>query len=186
MTVRRVLCIAALVIAATGCNAERQRLIERQAELDRQRAVIERRIGLHREALRETRQRLDELRARLAEHDGNAQAYIVQHQTAAACIRAAAITLGDDNQYRAQVGAMARIGTVLCTVALLNQQFASEVAQVASSITQADKVARELKADIASMETTLAANQSRIHEEEQQRDRIDTDLDDVRQRIPLQ
>jgi hypothetical protein len=187
VTVRRTFCIAAIaIVAAAGCNQEKRRLLERQVELERQRTGMERRIVVHQDALHETERRLEELRARLAEHNANTQSYIVQHQTAVACIRAAALTLGDDNEYRAQVGAMARLGTMMCTVGLLSQRFASEVTQVAISITQADKTARELKVEISSMDRTLASERSRVEDEEKERDRIDDGLADVRQRLSMQ
>ena len=183
---RRTFVWALALITIAACNGEKRRLLVRRTELEQQRSAIEKRIETYRQAMRDAQLRLDTLNTTLVEHNGTTRAYIVQNQTAAACIRAAAITLGDDSEYRAQVGAIAQLGTMLCTVALLNQRFAAHVAEVAGVITQAEKRAHDLKGEIKEIRLTMDADQERVRRAQAELEQIENDLDDVRGQLVSQ
>ena len=183
---RRTFVLALAFLTIVACDGEKRRLGARRAELERQQRAIEQRVDTGREALREAQQRLDRLDATLAEHNSATRAYIVQNQTAAACIRAAAITFDNDGESRAQVDAVAGLGTALCTAALLNRSFAAHVADVANVITQADGRAREMKSEIEETRRTIEADEERVRRAEQELEQIERDLDDVRGQLAAQ
>lgn len=183
---RRTVILALALLTVGACNAEKRRLVARRAELERQQSAIEQRVDTYREVIRDAQQRLDTLNATLAEHNGTTRAYIVQNQTAAACIRAAAITFGNDSESREQVGAIAGLGTALCTVALLNQRFAAHVADVANAITQADQRARDMKSEIDEVRRTIGTDEERLRRAQEELAHIEHDLDDVRGQLTSQ
>ncbi|MGZ8779172.1 MAG: hypothetical protein ACXW31_04555, partial [Thermoanaerobaculia bacterium] len=101
---RRIVLVATLaVLALTACDSEKRRLQTRIADLERQHAALVQRVEDRRHALRETERRLDEVRAELTEHNTGVHAFIHQHRAASTCVRAANITLGEDNEYSAQL-----------------------------------------------------------------------------------
>lgn len=183
---RRVVFVAMLVVLAlTACDTEKRRLQARIADLERQQAALTQRIENRRNGLRETERRLDEVRTELTEHNTGVHAFILQHRGAATCIRAASITLGEDNEYSAQLAGIARFGTIVCAIAVLNPQFSQEVADVANRLEEADRRARELKDQAADIERTLDADRSRIREAVSALDRIGSELGGVRYQLSL-
>jgi peptidoglycan hydrolase CwlO-like protein len=183
---QRIFILALAFLTIGACNGEQRRLVARRTELERRQRAIEQRVDTGREVLRDAQQRLDRLNATLAEHNGTTRAYIVQNQTAAACIRAAAITFGNDTESRAQVGAIAGLGTALCTAALLSRSFATHVADVANVITHAEKRAREMKSEIEEIRRTIDADEERVRRAQQELEQVERDLDDVRGQLASQ
>jgi predicted nucleic acid-binding Zn-ribbon protein len=186
LIVRRIVLTATLLaLVLTACDTEKRRLQARIADLERQHAVLTQRVESRRNALRETEHRLDEIRAALAEHNTDVHAFIAQHHAAATCIRAASITLGEDNEYSAQLAGVARFGAIVCAIAVLNPRFSQEVTDVATRLEEADRRARDLKDQTADIERTLDAYRSRIREDETALDPIASDLADGRHQLSL-
>lgn len=184
---RRTVVVATLVIIAlAACNTEKRRLMARIAEIERQESGLRQRMEERRRAVLDAERRLDAANSELTEHNSEVHRYIVQHGTAAACIRAANITLGDENEYSSQIASAARWGSILCAVAVLNSRFALEVTQVANRIDEADRRAREMKRRMAEIQRTVDAEQSHLRNDESMLDGVASELADLRYQLSLQ
>lgn len=184
--VRRIVLTAALVVLAlAACDLEKRRLQKRIADLERQHADLTQRIEDQRNALRETERRLDDIRAELTEHNTAVHAFIHQHRAASTCVRAANITLGEGSEYSAQLAGVARFGTIVCAIAVLNPRFSQEVTEVADHLAEADRRARELKGQASEIERTLDGERARMREDESARDGLESEIADLRHQLVL-
>lgn len=182
---RGVLIATFVVITLVACNTEKRRLLARVGELERQQTIQKERTERRRDVLLDLEQQLASVNSELTQQNNNARAYLMQHRTAAACIRAANITFSDDADSSPAAGA-AGWGTVLCTVALLDQGFAREVTEAANRIEEAGQRRRELKTRITGVERAIEVERSRIRDDESALDRLDMELADVRHQLSLQ
>lgn len=168
-------------IALAGC--EKRRLLARIGELEANEAAVRARMTERREALLRAEEERDEASADLAQHNTEMHAYLLQHKLAAACLRAASMSVADDTEYSSQLAGMARWGAAFCGVAMLSQQFANEVTEVATKLGEADRRARELKQRIARIERSIDAERTRIRDDERDMDAIASELATLRHRL---
>lgn len=175
--------LAVFSILLLACHSEQRRLQERMELLEGEQASRSRRVEETQSATRETGDRLDALKRELATYNTNIESFINAHHIAASCIRTARSTWGDNNSFSHVPSATTRFGTVLCGVALLNGQFAAEVAGVADQLTQADTHVRKLKEQIAATEQDLAADRSALDKSEAALRQIEGEIADVRQQM---
>lgn len=186
LIVRRIALTAILLaLALTACDTEKRRLQTRIAGLEQQQADLAQRLADRRRAVRESERRLDEVRGQLTEHNTGVHAFIHQHRAASTCVRAANITLGEDSEYSAQLAGVARFGTIVCAIAVLNPRFSQEVTEVADHLAQADRRARELKSQASEIERTLDDDRTRIREDEAALDSMASEIADLNHQLAL-
>src|SRR5947207_7478291 len=114
----------------------------------------------------ETTPQLSPLNHALNANDTNIHSYITAHRIAAACIHASRSTWGENNAFSHDVSTATRLGTALCSVALLNAQFAAEVTRVADQLNEADSHVRNSKEQIAATERELASDRAELERSE--------------------
>lgn len=172
-----------IVIALFSCNGEKRRLTAEIETMEHRRASLQRRLDERRSDLRESEDQLHALQRELTAHNTEIPEFIVQHRLAATCLRAAQITLGDHNEYSQQLARAAGWGTVLCTVALLDQRFAREVTMVANRVNTADARARDLKEQIQRAQQAVDGQQARVRDDEAALDQVSADIGDLEYRL---
>jgi peptidoglycan hydrolase CwlO-like protein len=185
MTLRGTL-ILPLIAAAmllTACNAEEKRIQGEIKQLQRQSAILGRRIDYRKGAVRTSENRLGTMNTELTALNSDVHALIFQHRMAVTCLRAASITFGDDNQYSQQIAGAAGWGTILCTIALLDPKFAQEVTTVANRLTAADLRAKDLKQQIAEVRKDLDAETARVRDDEAARDQLTSEIADLQYQL---
>src|SRR5689334_20676666 len=171
------------VIALVACNGEQRRLQQKSELLEQERMSLSQRIDKRQAAVRETSDKLDALNRELTMSTSNAQSLIAAHRIAVSCIRAARSTWGENNTFSRDVPTTARFGTALCSVGLLNAQFAAEVGRVADQLNEADAHVRTLKEQIAAAERQLTADRSELEKSEAAVREIGAEIAEVRQQM---
>jgi predicted nucleic acid-binding Zn-ribbon protein len=173
----------ALCVVLVACNSEKKRLQAQLTVLDQEQASLSQRLEQRRSAMRDTTQRLEALHSELTTYNTETLSYIAAHRISAACIRASRSTWGENNAFSHEVSTATRFGTALCSVALLNAQFAQEVAGVAESLGRADAHVRELKQQIGEAERTLAADRTEVEKSEAAVNEIAAEIVDVQRQM---
>jgi chromosome segregation ATPase len=166
-----------------ACNGERHRLREQLAVLEQERASLSQRLDQHRNTLRDATRQLDALSSTLTTYNTDMRAFIAAHRIAAECIRASRSTWGENSTFSHDVSATTRLGSALCSVALLNSQFAQEVARVADKLGEADAHVRQLKEQIAAGERELAAERAAVAKSEAAVGDIAAEIVDVQRQM---
>ena len=175
--------LAILSIALFACNGQQRRLQGKADLLEQERASLTQRVDERQTAVRDTSDKLDTLNRELATYGTNVQSFITAHRIAASCIRAARSTWGENNAFSHDVATTTRVGAALCSVALLNKQFAEEVGHVADQLGEADAHVRTLKGQIAAAERELAAHRSELEKSEAAVRQLGAEIADVRQQM---
>lgn len=178
---KRIALIAFLLVLA--CNTEKRRLTERLASLEQQHMTASRRVMQQKRAVTEAEEQLRGLRVDLATHNSETQTYIQQHQVAAACIYAARIQFGENNEYSQEIARGATVGNILCSIALLSQTFASEVRRVAERVREADERAKQLKAQIADLQKAVERHKAALRSDQSSVDELAAQMTDIRLRL---
>jgi DNA repair exonuclease SbcCD ATPase subunit len=172
-----------LVLILPACNTERRRLTERLPHLEQEYKDASRRLTARRAALAASEDRIRSLRVDLALQNTETQNYLQQHQIAAACIKADRMNWGGEGQRSGDAARGAKLGGALCSVALLNNFFAQEVAGVTQHLGESEGHARELKERIAGEERALESQRGEIRADEDSVDRASADLAAVQQQL---
>ena len=175
--------LVVLSMALLACNGEQRRLQAKASLLEREQASITGRVDEQRNTVRETNERLDAANRELTTYNTNVQSFIAAHHLAASCIRTGRSTWGENNAFAHDVSAATRLGAALCSVALLNAQFAAEVARVADQLSEADVRVRKLKEQIAATERELASDRSELEKRQASAREIGEEIADVRQQM---
>jgi len=149
-----------------ACNGERHRLEKQLTVLEQERASLSQRLDQRKNALRDATQQLDALNSTLTTYNTDIRSFIAAHRIAAECIRASRSTWGDNNTFSHDVSMTTRLGSALCSVGLLNAQFAQEVTRVADKLAEADAHVRQLKEQIAAGEMEIAAARAEVAKSE--------------------
>lgn len=174
---------AVLCILLLACSCKSKRLQEQLTVLEQERASLTQRLEQHRNTLRDAGQRLDTLNSELTTYNTDIRSYVTAHRIAAECIRATRSTWGDNSTFSHEVSAMTRLGSALCSVGLLNAQFAQEVTRVADKLGEADAHVRQLKEQIATGERELAAERAEVAKSESAVGDIAVEISDVQRQM---
>jgi predicted nucleic acid-binding Zn-ribbon protein len=166
-----------------ACNGEKRRLQERFSALERQHATLSQRLEGRRSTLSDEVQRIDTLKADLTAYNTSVHTFIAGHRIAAECIRASRSTWGETNAFSHDVSTATRFGTALCAVALLNAEFAQEVARVADRLGEADAHARDLQSQIAAAERAIEAGRAGVQQGEAAVDQLAAEIADVQRQL---
>jgi len=172
-----------LSIGLLACNREEQRLQKKLMVLEGERASLSQRADERRNTLRDTTQHLEALNNELTTYDTNVHSYITAHRIAAACIHASRSTWGENNAFSHDVSTATRLGAALCSVALLNAQFAAEVTRVADQLNEADAHVRNSKEQIAATERQLASDRAELERSEASVREIGAEIANVQQQL---
>jgi len=175
--------LVALCLLLVACNGEKRRLQQRLAELEQQHATLSQRLKVRRNTIRDSAQRIDTLNAELTAYNTSVHTFIDGHRVAAECIRASRSTWGDNNAFSHDVSTATRFGTALCAVALLNREFAQEVAHVADKLGEADAHVHDLQAQIATAERAIDTDRADVERGEAEVDRVAADIAAVQQQL---
>lgn len=173
----------ALCFLVLACNGEKQRLQQRLTTLEEQKAMLSQRVEVRRATIRDAMQRMDMLNAELTAYTTSMHAFLDGHRIAAECIRASRSTWGDNNAFSHEVSSTTRIGTALCAVALLNRDFAHDVAQVADKLGEADAHVRDLQAQIAAAQRAIDTDRAEVERGQAEVDRVAADIIGVQQQL---
>jgi predicted nucleic acid-binding Zn-ribbon protein len=176
----RFLALCAVLLA---CSGEKRRLQEQLNVLEQERASLSQRLDQRKNMMRDTTQRLEALNAELTAYNTDVHSFIAAHRIAAECIRASRSTWGENNAFSHDVSATTRFGTALCSVALLNAQFAHEVEGVANRLGEADAHVRNLKEQAAAAERELAADRTEVEKSEAAVREIAAEIADVQRQM---
>jgi septal ring factor EnvC (AmiA/AmiB activator) len=180
----RAACLTSLlVLALAACNGEKRRLMDRLAQLEQQHAAVARKMDQRRNAIAGAERRLATLNADLTAHNTEVHAFLAGHTIALACIRASRSSWGSDSAFEADISATARFGTVLCGVALLNDEFAREVAHVTDRLRQADARVKELKEQMAAARRTIENERAERRRDEDAGDAIAAEMTGIRRQL---
>jgi septal ring factor EnvC (AmiA/AmiB activator) len=180
---RRVFFAAVSLAALVACNAEKRRLTERLAALEQQHAIVSQRLAQRRGAIDETERRISTLNADLTAHNTEVHAFIGNHKLAAACIKASRTSWGSENAFGDEVSATSRISAALCGVALLNGEFAREVAYVADKLRAADARVKELKEQMAAAQRTIDTERAELRGDQDAADVLAAEMAGIRGQI---
>jgi septal ring factor EnvC (AmiA/AmiB activator) len=180
LTMRTASLIAACLLALAACNQEKERLTVHLASLEERRAAVARRVTERANAIAETERNLATLTAELTAHNTGVHAFLASHQGAATCIRTSRSTWGGDSPYVNEVSALSRFGTALCSVLLLDGDFAREVEHVTSTLREADARAKALKEQIAAAQRKLETDRAELRRDQDAVEGIAAELADVR------
>ena len=175
--------LVAICIVFLACNGEKRRLQQQLTVLEQERASLSQRLDQHRNTLRDTTQQLEALNSDLTSYNTDVHSFIAAHRIAAECIRASRSTWGENNTFSHEMSATTRIGTALCSVGLLNAQFAQEVAHVTDKLDEADAHARKLKEQIAAAERTLTADRAEVEKTETAAREVAAEIADVQRQM---
>jgi predicted nucleic acid-binding Zn-ribbon protein len=174
---------AVCCLLVLACNAEERRLTERLRVVELQHATLSQRLQSRRNALDDAESRLDALNRDLTGHNTEVHAFIDAHKVAAACIRASRTSWGDDNSFASEVSAAQRFGAALCGIALLDADFAREVAHVADKLGEADRRVKELNEQIAALRRTIEADRRKVDEDHAAVEQLEAEAADVKYRL---
>jgi len=175
--------VIALFLSLLVCNCQKKRLQAQLTVLEQERASLSQRVEERRNRVRDTAQHLESLNSELATYNTNVHAFIVAHRVTAGCIQASRSTWGENNSFSRDVSMSTRLGAALCSVALLNAQFAAEVARVAEQLSEADAHVRQLKEQIAATERELASDRTELDRNEASAREIGAEIADVQQQM---
>jgi predicted nucleic acid-binding Zn-ribbon protein len=170
-----------VILLAFGC--ERRKLQERLTVLEQERASLTQRLDQHKNSLRDATLRVDTLNSELTTYNTDIHSFVAAHRIAAECIRASRSTWGDNSTFSHDVSATTRLGSALCSVGLLNAQFAQEVTRVAEKLGEADAHVRQLKEQIAAGERELAAERAEVAKSEAVVGDIAAEIVDVQRQL---
>jgi predicted nucleic acid-binding Zn-ribbon protein len=173
----------ALCVVLLACNSETRRLQEQLTVLDQKRVSLSQRLEQRRSTMRDTTHRLEALHSDLTTYNTETLSFIAAHRISAECIRASRSTWGENNAFSHDVSTATRFGTVLCSVALLNAQFAQEVARVAERLGEADAHVRDLKQQIAAAESALTTDRAEVEKSEAAVGEIAAEIADVQRQM---
>lgn len=172
-----------LSLALLACNGERRRLQTQLTALEEKRASLVQVADERRNTLRDATQDLDRRNGELSRYNDNVRSFIAAHRIAAACIHASRSTWGENNAFSHDVSTATRFGTALCSVGLLNAQFAQEVTRVADQLSEADAHVRQLKEQIAAAEKEIASGRVELERSEASLREIGAEIVDVQQQV---
>ena len=172
-----------LSIALFACNGEQRRLQKKADLLEEERMSLTQRVDERQNAVRQASDKIDALKRELATYTANVQSFITAHRIAASCIRASRSTWGETNAFSHDVAMTTRMGAALCSVGLLNRQFADEVAHVADQLGEADAHVRTLKEQLTAAEQELAADRTELEKSEAAVRELGAEISDVRQQM---
>jgi len=175
--------LIALCFLLLGCNGEKRRLQQRLAALEQQHTTLSQRLEARRNTIRDSTQRIDTLNAELTAYNTSIHTFIGGHRVAAECIRASRSTWGDNNSFSHDISTATRFGTALCSVALLNREFAQEVARVADKLGEADAHVRDLQAQIVAAQRAIDTDRAEVERGEAEVDRVAADIAGVQQQL---
>lgn len=175
--------LVVLSLALLACACGRRRLQDQLTALDGKRASLVQVADERRNALRDATQNLDTRNSELSRYNDNVRSFILAHRIAAACIHASRSTWGENNAFSHDVSTATRFGTALCSVALLNAQFAQEVTRVADQLSEADAHVRQLKEQIAAAENEVASGRDQLERSEASLREIGAEIADVQQQM---
>jgi flagellar biosynthesis chaperone FliJ len=153
-------CLLALILLLSACNGEKRRLQERLTSLGNEQAELSRRLETRRSAVRDTSQQIQTLNSAIAAGNSEMDSFMAAHRIAAGCIRASRSTWDEGNAH--DVPTAATVGAALCSVALFNRTFAAEITAVTRRLDDAAAHTRNLKEQIATLETTLETERSEL------------------------
>jgi septal ring factor EnvC (AmiA/AmiB activator) len=142
-----------------------------------------RRLDNDRTDLRDAEDRLATLRTELAAQNTEVQAFLLNHKIAAACIRTSRVSWGSDAAPADEAAAGSRFGTAVCGVALLNGQFAREVAFVGEKLRETETRGKELKRQITALERTVESRRADLHAHESSVDELSAEVAAVRRQL---
>jgi chromosome segregation ATPase len=182
-TVKHAAILVILSIALVACDGEQRRLQEKRDLLEQERDSLTQRVEERQTVVRETSDKVDSLNHDLATYNANMQSFITGHRVAASCIRTSRSTWGENNAFSHDVAMTTRLGAALCSVALLNKQFADEVTHVADQLGEADAHLRTLKEQIAVAQKELATNRAELEKSEAAVRELGAEIADVRQQM---
>lgn len=176
--------IVAAALAILSCSREKERLQGQLGVLEQERAALIQRIDQRKSAVQESSRRIEALKSELTAYADGLESFMAGHRIAIECIRASRSTWGDSNPaFSHAVAPTTRMGAALCSVALLNQRFAAEVAEVTDRIAEGEKRKRELKEQIAAAERALDADRAEVQKSENAVDAIALEIADVQQQM---
>lgn len=178
--------LVACCLLALACNREKRRLTEHLATLEQQHAAAAQRVDSRREALRDSESRLDALTRELTALNTEVQTFLGNHKIAAACIRTSRSSWGESSAFANELSTESRFGTALCGVALLNGEFAREVAYVTEKLREADKRIKELNEQLAAMRRTVEGDRANLQQEQSAADQLEVEMSDVRHRLAME
>ena len=165
------------------CNCEKRRRQERLTFLQQQHGTIAQRINERRERMRDAEHRLDTLNADLAAYNTDVHNYLFSHRVTAECIRASRSTWADNNVFSRDVSQLTKFGAAICTVALLNAEFAQEVTQVTGKLAEADAHVKSLQREIAAARRAVDAERSEVERNEAELDPIAAEISDLQRKL---
>jgi len=180
---RAPLCFAVLCVVLLAGSCKSRKLQEQLTVLEQERASLTQRLDQHKNGLREATLRVDTLNSELTTYNTDIHSFVAAHRIAAECIRASRSTWGDNSTFSHDASATTRLGSALCSVALLNAQFAQEVTRVADKLGEADAHVRQLKDQIAAAERELAAERAEVAKSEAAVGDIAVEIADVQRQM---
>ena len=176
--------IAALALFVAACNLmERRNLNAQLAKLERRRADLSFSYEQRKRAVERSQDDVRGLKADLALHNTETLTYIDRHRESVACIRAARVSIGQDNTYGARVSYYVRFMAVACTILLFDDRFASDVRDVGRHLETADSLARKLKARIATLDRTIKRQRVELKKASDALRDVDLEIAALRRRI---
>lgn len=177
----RVACLVAVcAFMAAACNTQERRLTEQLASLEQRHADASRRVADRTNAIAESERKLERLNGDLTAQNTEVHAFLAGHKIAAACIQASRATWGSDDAIANELTAMSRVGSALCSVALLNAEFAREVEYVTGRLREADVRVKHLKEQIAAAKEMLDNERAELRRDQDAADGIAAEMADVK------
>lgn len=173
----------AICVVFLACNRERRQLEERLGILEQQRMTLDRTVTDRRARADDAARRIATLKADLAAYNTDVHDFIAGHRVTAECIRASRSTWGESNSFSNDVSRLTKFSAALCSVALLSDDFAAEVARVTAKLNEADAHVKGLKDQIAAAERVLDAERAAVRDKEAELDRITAEVAVVRRRL---
>ncbi len=170
--------LAVWCLAALACNDEQRQLSARLYQLETRRTTLTQRLETRRRAANDAESRLDTLTHELTAHNTDMHAFLADHRVAAACIRTARTSWGEGDPSGGQ-----RVGTVLCSLALLRRDFAREVDLVTATVAKGDARSKELNERIASIRQTVGSYRKQIGLDQGVLEGLESEMADVRSRL---
>jgi predicted nucleic acid-binding Zn-ribbon protein len=173
----------ALCIVLLACNRERRQIEERVAILDEQRVMLERTVSDRRNRVAEATRRADALKADLAAYNTELHDFLANHRVAAECIRTSRSAWGEGHSFSGDGSRLTKVGAALCSVALISNEFAAEVARVTEKVDEAGAHVKDLEAQINAAERTLETERAAVREKESELDAITAEITVLRRRL---
>lgn len=161
-----------------ACEGEKSRSIRLAIE-DRQQQkqlVSQRLVGLE-EKISSLEVQRDRLLEDLKTYNNSVEAYMMDHKLAIICMAALNVSLAEDNEYSEEVKNLAEGATIVCAAGvLLDSDFRKEIMIVFDKLIQADKHAKDLRSQIASIQSKIDKEKTAAAGEQSEFDRLRSEI----------